>query len=315
MKKDSKSRGGYSPPRVYDKNSGEYRPVSGLNERSGQDDRRSRYVTPQRRADTRKRRRRRALLVFYISTFFIVIAAAVILSLTVLFKIDSIQVTGTSRYSAEEIVKAAGIEKGDNLFLADVKDAKAAILVKLPYIGTAKVTRCLPAKINIDVKEEAISGAIQYEGKYVVVSVTGKVLELATNMPENCPLIKGLTLSKAETGKSIVYKDTSQQSVFNDLTAAISENKLEKVTSIDVSSSSKILIVYDNRVTMNLGLPSDFDYKIRFAKSILDAGKIKENEKGTLNLSVAVEDNNAFFDPDYTTGSAVASQPAQNSSN
>ena len=314
MKRNSKGRGGYSPPRVYDKNSGEYRPVSGMSEQGGQENGRSRYATPQRRADTRKRRRRRALLLFYIFTFVAVIAAAVVISLTVLFKIDSIQVTGTSRYSAEEIIKASDIQKGDNLFLADVKDASTSIQQKLPYIGTAKVTRRLPAKISIEVKEEAISGAIQYAGKYAVVSITGKVLELAAKMPENCPSIKGLTLSKAELGKSIVYKDTSTENVFKELTTAICDNKLEKVTAIDVSSPSKIIIVYDNRLTMNLGLPSDFDYKIRFAKGILDEGKIKDTEKGTLNLSVAVEDNNAYFDPDYTTSSAAVSKPAQNSS-
>ncbi len=313
MKRNLKSRGDYSPQRVYDKSSGEYRPVSGSNESIGEDNRRARYATPQRRADARKRRRRRALLLFYIFTFVIVITSAVVVSLTVLFKIDTIQVSGTSRYSTEEIIKVTGIKKGENLFLAKTKEASAAIPQKLPYIATAKVIRRLPAKICIEVKEETISGAILYEGKYAVVSTIGKVLELAEKIPENCPSIKGLELTKAEVGKNIVYKQTSQQTMFKSLTAAISDNKLGKITAIDVSSPSKIQIIYDKRITMNLGLPSDFDYKIRFAKSILDAGKIKDNEKGTLNLSVAVEDNNAFFDPDYTSASGVSSKVVQNS--
>jgi cell division protein FtsQ len=312
MKRNSKRGDGYSPPRVYDKSSGEYRPVRGQSEHGRQQEPGGRYATPQRRADTRKQRRRRALLVFYIFTFIIVISGAVVLSLTVLFKIDNIQVSGSTRYTAEQVINACGIKKGDNLFLADVKDAGPGIQQKLPYIGTAKVTRCLPAKINIKVKEEAVSGAIQHKGSYAVVSGTGKVLELAAKMPENCPSIKGLVLSKAEVGKCIVYQDTSQQNVFKELTTAINTNKLPKITGIDVSSPSKILIVYDDRVTMNLGLPSDFDYKIRFAKSILDAGNIKENAKGTLNLSVAIEDK-AFFDPDYSAGSSTAGKSAKNS--
>jgi len=312
MRRKRKSGDDDYTPRVYDKESGEYRPVACLDERVT-NRRSAKYETPQRRADIRKRRRRRALLVFYFFTFVTVIVAAVAVSLTVLFKIDSIQVNGTSRYSAEKIMKAGGIEKGENLFLAKTKDAEAEIQRELPYIGTAKVTRRLPAQIVISVSEEPICGALEYNKKFVVVSHSGKVLEIADKMPANCPAIKGIKLSKAEVGKIIVYTDASQQTMFQSLAAAISSSKLQKVTAIDLSNSYKIQIVYDGRVTMNLGLPSDFDYKLRFAKSILDAGKIKDSEKGTLNLSVAVEDNNAFFDPDYSGSSTASSQTTQNS--
>jgi cell division protein FtsQ len=312
MSRKPKNGSGDATPRIYDKASGEYRPVSRADS-LGANGHGSRHSTPQLRAESRKRRRRRALLFFYLFTFVTVITAAVAVSLTVLFKIDSIQVNGTSRYSAEEIINTGGIERGENLFLARTKDAGLKIQQKLPYIRTAKVTRGLPARITISVTEEQVSGALEYNKKYVIVSSSDKVLELADKMPADCPEIKGLKLSKAEVGKNIVYADTSQKTMFQSLTAAISSSKLEKVTKIDVSNSYKIQIVYDNRVTMNLGLPSDFDYKLRFAKSILDAGKIKENEKGNLNLSVAMEDNNAFFDPDYTTNSAASSQPVQNS--
>lgn len=306
MKRKQESGDVNTVPRIYDKSSGEYRPTSG-NERS-------RYSTPQRRAESRRRRRRRALLLFYFFTFITVITAAIALSLTVLFKIDTIEVTGTSRYPAEQIIAVCEIEKGENLFLAKTREAGAAIQQKLPYISSATVSRRLPAKIVITVKEEPLSGALEYNKKYAVIGTSGKVLELAAKMPENCPNIKGLKLSKAEVGKDIVYSDTTQQTALHDLTAAITDSKLGKVTEIDMSVPYKLQIVYDNRITMNLGLASDLNYKLRFAKSILDAGKIKENEKGVLNLSVAAEDNNAFFDPDYTTSSAVSSQAAQNSS-
>jgi hypothetical protein len=145
---------------------------------------------------------------------------------------------------------------------------------------------------------------VEYNKKYAVVSASGKVLELADAVPKGCPAVKGLKLSGAEVGKNIVYQDASQQTVFRNLTAAIGSSKLGKITAIDLSNSYKIQIVYDGRVTMNLGLSSDFDYKLRFAKSILDAGKIKDTERGTLNLSVAAEENDAFFDPDYTVSTA-----------
>ncbi len=291
--------------RVYDKASGEYRPVF-QKDAANNTRRDSKYATPQRRAEMRKRRRRRALLIFYLFLFVTVITGAITLSLTVLFKIDSIQIEGTSRYPAQEIIGAGGIKKGDNLFLAKTKEAEEKIQQTLPYIGTVAVSRRLPAQIVIKVSEKPVSGAVEYNKKYAIVSTEGKVLELVASIPTSCPVIKGLKVTKAEVGKSIVYQDAAQQTMFKDLTTAISVNHFQKITSIDLSDPYKIRAVYDNRVILNLGLPSDFDYKLRFAKSILDAGKIKETEKGTLNLSVAVEENNAYFDPDYSASSSAA---------
>lgn len=306
MKKKRESGGGGAVPRIYDKSSGEYRPVSG---QTGSGDMRSgRYATPQLRAQARKRRRHRALLLFYFFTFITVITAAVALSLTVLFKIDTIQVTGTSRYSAEEIIRDCGIQKGENLFLAKTKEAGVKIQQKLPYVCTAKVSRRLPAQIIISVSEEPVSGALEYNGKYAIISTSGKILELADKLPENCPSIQGLKLSKVEVGKSMVYTDKTQQTAFQDITAAIVSSKLEKVTGIDLSAPYKIQIVYDKRITMNLGLASDLNYKLRFAKSILDAGNFKSDDKGVLDLSVAADNEHAYFDPDYTVSSGASSK-------
>lgn len=300
-------KGGDGVPRVYDKNSGEYRPVFGQQGNRQNRNPSSKYATPQLRAETRRRRRRRALLIFYLFVFITVIAAAAVLSLTVLFKIDSISVTGTSRYSAEEVIQTGGIKKGENLFLANTAAAQKKILQTLPYIGSVKVSRRFPAQIAITVTEEPVSGVIPFQKKFAVVGASGKVLELADKLPQNITQIKGITLSGAEMGKPLVYKDTSQQTTLQNIIAAIQATKLDKVTAIDLTKSYKLLVVYDKRITMNLGLASDLEKKIRFGKSILDSGKIKNTEKGVLDLSTAAEDEHAYFDPDYTANSSAAS--------
>ncbi len=299
-----KKNGGVA--RVYDKSSGEYRPVS-TNQGKPAARQSTKYASPQRRAETRRRRRRRALVLFYSFVLLTVIAAAAALSLTVLFKIDTISVSGTSRYSAEEITQTTGIKKGENLFLADTSSAQKKVLQKLPYIGSVKVSRHLPARVMISVTEEPVSGVVAYKNQYAIIGASGKVLELVTKPPENQTLVKGIPLSKAEVGKKIEYADTSQQSTFQNLTAAIAEAKLEKVTEINLTKSFEIAVVYDHRITMNLGLASDLDKKIRFGKSILDSGKIKDTEKGVLDLSTSAEDEHAYFDPNYNAESSAAS--------
>ncbi len=51
-----------------------------------------------KKVKAKAKHRKRNLILFYLSIFVVIIAAAITLSLTVLFKISTIEVTGTSRY-------------------------------------------------------------------------------------------------------------------------------------------------------------------------------------------------------------------------
>lgn len=264
----------------------------------------------------RQKRRKRKLRLFYMLLFLVVLGSAVTLSLTVLFQIQSIQVTGTSRYTQEQIVAACGIQRGENLFLAKTRQAENTISQKLPYIGTVKVSRRLPAEISIRVEGAQAAGAVETDGTYVLLTSSGKVLELAEQPPEKATLIVGLPLSSPVPGKQAVYPDGDAKKLYEQLVTSIKNNSLASITKIDISDPYRILMVYDNRITMNLGSSADLDYKIRFGKTILDGkneqgeDNIGKEEKGVLNLSSAKDDERAYFDPN----GVVSSAPAQSSS-
>ena len=246
-------------------------------------------------ASRKARRRKRLLLIFYLVTFLIAIGAAVVLSITVLFRIDTIQVTGQSRYTEQEIVQMSGIEVGENLFLADTATAKQQIEEKLPYIGRAKVSRRLPAKILITVEEAEISGAVEYGGGYAIVSPEGKVLEITSAIPEGYSLIEGLDLKSADLGKKIVYEDPEKQEMFTELAQSLAEHGIAPITRMDLTNLYDIVVEYDGRITMEFGLPSDIDFKVRFAKTILSESDMAEAQ-GVLDLSYCKESNRANFE-------------------
>lgn len=249
------------------------------------------------RAANRRRRRRRALLIFYILLFLSVLSAAAAVSLTVLFKIDSIQVSGTSKYSQEQIISACGIEKGENLFLAKTKQAEQRILSQLPYIGSVKVRRQLPAKIHIEVTAATVCGAVEYSGKYAIMGDDFRILEVTDKLPQSCSLIKGIELINPKAGAAAEFADSSAQTCFMEVVSTLKKDGLTKITGMDFSSPSSVLLDYDGRVTINLGMPSGLDYKIRYAKALFDSGKIQETEMGLLNLSTVEENDTAYFKP------------------
>ena len=278
----------------------------------GQQEKRARHAESARASRVRQRRRKQKLRIFYALLFLIVLGFAVTLSLTVLFQINSIQVTGTSRYSQEEIVKASGIQTGENLFLTKTKQAEAEISQKLPYIGAVKVSRKLPAKISIQVEAATVDGAVETENGYVLLTGSGKMLELVEQPPENGTLIVGLALKSASPGKPVVYQDTASQELYQQLIASIKNNSFAPVTKIDISNPYRILMEYDKRIILNLGTSADLDYKVRFGKTILEGknengeDNIGKEEKGVLNLGSAKEDDRAYFDPN-----GAISSPAQ----
>ena len=274
-----------------------------------------REQSPQRHtssASDRAKKRHHRMIIFYAFAFFMVLVAAVVLSLTVLFKIDTIEVNGTTRYTAQEIMNVGGIKKGDNLFLTNISQAGAAIKKKLPYIGTVTVSRGLPAKISITVSSAVICGAVQYNNGYVLIGKDSKVLEQVSTLPSDCPSVVGLELASAQPGTNIVCKNAASKSLYEQLVSVLESNKMDKITKIDISNSYRLLVEYDKRITMNLGLASGMDYKIRFAKTVLP--QLGSDAKGVLNLSVAEEDDKVYFNPNDSTSSAASSTSASSKS-
>ena len=98
-------------------------------------------------ASRKARRRKRLLLIFYLVTFLIAIGAAVVLSITVLFRIDTIQVTGQSRYTEQEIVQMRRHQSREKTCFWQIPPPQNSRLRKsFLILGGAKVSRRLPAK-------------------------------------------------------------------------------------------------------------------------------------------------------------------------
>lgn len=254
------------------------------------------------------------MAVFYLLLFLVVIGTALTLSLTVLFRVETIEVKGESRYSAEEIMKASGLETGGNLFLADIDSASDAVEKKLPYIGKAEIRRVLPSSLEIEVSEEQVAGVVLDDTQYILVGVSGKVLERLTEQPEGYPLVKGMAVQSAAIGTQIVYQDSEKTSVFEKLTQAISELGLEKVTEIDLTDSYSTTVLYDDRILLKLGTPTSFKEKLLTFLTLLEKGSLTETDRGTLDLSLVVETDRSYFSEDFSVSSAASSNGAAASS-
>ncbi len=70
-----------------------------------------------------------------------VVIAAFLGALTMFFRIDMIVVEGNERYTEEQIIEAAGVQKEQNLVLLNKYKAKQSIFDTLPYVETVVINR------------------------------------------------------------------------------------------------------------------------------------------------------------------------------
>lgn len=266
-------------------------------------------IRQRERADRRRRRRKRRNVLFYTILFLLVIGIAVLLCFTVLFKLETISLTGSSRYSVEEIVQASGLKKGENLFRQDLDEAAASIKERLPHVGEAVFSRKLPAEIVISVSEAEVAGVVIYNGQNVLLDSEGKVLEAVSAVPENCPVFKGLKVNSAEPGKVLEYADAEQKKTVDALMDALETSNVDKITEFDFSDIYNLRILYDDRIELKLGVSTDLNYKLRFfMEGLIKTGKLTEADRGTLDLSQSAETNRAYFKDGEVTSSAVNSE-------
>ena len=78
-----------------------------------------------RRRRYNHKRRRGSLSFLYKLLAFVLICTAISLALTLFFRIRSIEVSGNDRYTRQEIIDAAGVSEGDNMFLMNKYSASA----------------------------------------------------------------------------------------------------------------------------------------------------------------------------------------------
>ncbi|MFR8003128.1 MAG: cell division protein FtsQ/DivIB [Hydrogeniiclostridium sp.] len=251
---------------------------------------------------------------FYTALFLLVIGVAILLCFTVLFKLETVSVSGSSRYSAEEIIKASGLVKGENLFRQDLDKASSRVEETLPYIGEAQVSRKLPAEIVITVSEAQIAGVVEFEGQKILLDAKGKVLEATGEAPENCPVFKGLKIKDAVPGKPLQYAEEEQKKTVDSLMQAIEESGLSNITEYDVTDIYNLSLVYNNRIRLELGVSTDLVYKLRFFnEGLLQAGKLTDKDMGTLDLSQASDTNKAYFQEENIASSSASSLAASSS--
>lgn len=216
-------------------------------------------------------------------------AVCIVLSLTVFFQIETITVTGNSRYTAEEILEASGIRNGQNLFRTNVEKAGAQIEQSKPYIHVATVRRKLPASIAITVEEtsSAVLGAISGDG-YVLLDRDLKVLERGSGaLPQGVAEVRLGALTAEREGETVQAENADSVRALSTVLAAADQAGLTGLTYYDVTDPSNMILTYSGRLDAVLGGRENMEKKMAMLAEVVRRNDTTDPQKtGTIDLRV-----------------------------
>ena len=224
----------------------------------------------------------------------LVTAVAILLAMSVFFKVSRIDVVGAETYSQDEIIKASGIEIGENLFFVDRFEAASRIFSNLPYVESVTVTRKLPNHIQISVTESSAVAWVEYKGQSFAVNQNCKVISAVDEADrENLIRVTGIELKKPEACQQLeaVKADAGKLEA---LTALLQEmyarSMTQDVQEIDLSDATNPAFTYLESFTVRVGANENISYKFGMLMSAVEQLNDYEKEGGgTFDLSIGAK--------------------------
>lgn len=204
------------------------------------------------------------------------------------FKIETISVSGNSIYTAEQIISAAELEKGDNLLLLSENKLNEKLQKNLPYISGITLEKTLPSTLVVKVKETSEEMCFYTAGLFYTANSDGKVLSEVTEQPQEL-----LTISAGEgcsftKGEKYVCEDVQKSELLERL-LDFSKSGKYKVTLVNVSDVYRSYIVIDNNLIIEFGSSSYLEQKMAFLPKMLE--HMADDEHNVADLSGWTPDN------------------------
>ena len=230
-------------------------------------------------------RRGRRFGVLYKLLTLVVVCAAAVLALTLFFKVESVEVTGNSRYSAQEIQDACGVQLGDNLYLLSKPDMVQRLHQQLPYIDEVRITRSLPNTLCVQVTEFTTVYAVEQEGTVWLLTSGGKIVETAAERGDT-PLIDGCELLAPSLGGDVSFAlelQNRQESLFALLTALESAELTGDVRAIHLGDPTVLSMDYTERFTVEMPYGADYPRLLRYLTLVIE--ELETNLTGVIDLT------------------------------
>ncbi|MGN0666183.1 MAG: cell division protein FtsQ/DivIB [Huintestinicola sp.] len=216
--------------------------------------------------------------------FIVLFLIGVIFCVSALFNVTTVEVSGASYYTAEEIITASGVTPESNIIMLNTDKCAEDILKQLVYIEEVKISRSFPHKLKINVTASVPQANFVTDNSTLLISKGGKILDRLDEPRAGLISFFGtepdIALIPGENFASL--NEVKTNSVYK-LLDTLETRDSEKITNLDLTDSGNIRMLYDDRITVELGSINDIDYKLNFSEMIIEK-KIGDKTSGVLTI-------------------------------
>lgn len=238
-----------------------------------------------------KKRRRCKVVKALLFTLLMAASAFVVLSLTVLFKIETVSVEGDTRYSSKEIIEQSQVEIGDNLWLTTSSKVTEKVSVALPYVKSVEVKRTIPSGVVLEVTETTPKYSVKNKKKYVLMDENGKVLE-TNGKKGKTVLLTGIEFEEFVPGMKAKAVTEENYALAMEI-VSYGENSGLSFTKINVKNVNQMTAIYKGKIRLEFGSGADLETKMKMAEKIINTLEEEKNDQeGVINLKSVTK---AFF--------------------
>ncbi|NPV91483.1 MAG: FtsQ-type POTRA domain-containing protein [Firmicutes bacterium] len=201
--------------------------------------------------------------------FFLLSAASFYLLLhSTFFSVREVEVNGLKNIKPTEVSRLAGVRMGSNIFLLKEKDIAERVVLH-PAIESCRVTRRLPATVEINVVERTPLALLPDQTGFMVVDRDGRLLYRVGSLVEtNLPVITGVTASQEVFPGDFIGNSSLER--FLPVMQKFSPSLTRDIAEIGLKSDEAISIYTLEKVEIKVGSLEHLDGHLPVLETIVN---------------------------------------------
>ena len=210
------------------------------------------------------------------------------------FQLENINVTGSSRYTQEEIIERLKSSKADDNAIIFYLKHKYFYEARIPFVEKMSFELTDKNSISIRVYDKKVIGCIEFMGDYLYFDKDGIIVESTSNRLSDIPQVKGLKYHKIVLNEKLEVQKEELYDVILNLTQQIEKLGLN-VDTISFNSQYEVTVDCGDIKAM-LGKRSTYDEVLATLKNIIDKAQGRK-----LTIDMRSDSNYYIAKPDKSS--------------
>lgn len=237
----------------------------------------------QRRKQKVKKRKAKRKLKKLIFLFVFIVLCFFIVSKVGLFRIKSIDIKGNSQIKTQEIIKATGLNQGQNYNFTE-KNKIILNLKRLPFVKDANIKFSLKGNLKIFIVERRPIGEIKGSTNYIVDDEL-RILKTSDNFNDKLIDIEGIDTNKYEIGAFVFRNDENLRDVSLKILNSKYKDEIKKIT----YEKETLNFTLKNDVEVIFGGDEKYDYKMKLLDKVFK--DVEETGKNIVSVDLVSGDD------------------------